>query len=143
MFLKSLSFQERSLFIELAIKLANVDDNYSEEEEQLIEEFKLEAEMPNYLTIGIETDRIVERLQQSSAACQKIIYFECVTLANIDGYVADQEKELLEKLKKAFSITDEIDNFVSSWVKNEQETFVDLCMQVAGHQEKIIKALEI
>lgn len=98
MFLKEFNKEESKAFINLVNQFANVDDNLVKEEEKLIKEYKKELNIEEDYDLVLAYDDVISILRRSSERIKKIVYFELVGLALIDGNYEDIEVDFLDKI---------------------------------------------
>ncbi|CUP60718.1 hypothetical protein [Clostridium baratii] len=98
MFLKEFNKEEAKAFINLVNQFANVDDNFVKEEEKLIKEYKKELNIEEDYDLVLAYDDVISILRRSSERIKKIVYFELVGLALIDGNYEDIEVDFLDKI---------------------------------------------
>ena len=104
MFLNELKKDEAIAFLELVNQVANVDEVFAKEEKNLIEDYKKELNLPEYEIQNMKYDEIIEKLSKSTERTKRIIYFEIVGLALIDGEYEEREVGLLEKIEKDLGV---------------------------------------
>lgn len=104
MFLKELSKDESLCFLNLVSIFAKVDNKFVKEEKILLEEYKEELGILDQDVKNMEYNEIVEQLKGSGDRVKKIIYFELVGLALVDGEYEDEEVDFLEKISSEFNI---------------------------------------
>ncbi|WP_338631479.1 hypothetical protein [Clostridium baratii] len=98
MFLKEFNKEEAKAFINLVNQFANIDDNFVKEEEKLIKEYKNELNIEEDYELILAYDEVISILRRSSERIKKIVYFELVGLALIDGNYEDIEVDFLDKI---------------------------------------------
>ncbi|AQM60678.1 hypothetical protein [Clostridium baratii] len=98
MFLKEFNKEEAKAFINLVNQFANIDDNFVKEEEKLIKEYKNELNLEEDYELILAYDEVISILRRSSERIKKIVYFELVGLALIDGNYEDIEVDFLDKI---------------------------------------------
>lgn len=105
MFLNELKRDEAIAFLELVNQMANVDEVFAKEEKELIEDYKEELKLPkDYEMKNISYEDIMKVLSKATIRNKRIIYFEILGLALIDGDYEAREIELLEKIEKDLNI---------------------------------------
>lgn len=105
MFLKELNKDESMCFLNLVSIFAKVDNKFAKEEKVLVDEYREELGIHTEEIKTIEYDEIINILKESSDRSKKIIYFELVGLALVDGEYEDEEIDFLEKIAAEFNIT--------------------------------------
>ncbi|CUO90043.1 MAG: hypothetical protein KIB43_05705 [Clostridium baratii] len=98
MFLKEFNKEEAKAFINLVNQFANIDDNFVKEEEKLIKEYKNELNIEEDYDLVLTYDDVISILRRSPERIKKIVYFELVGLALIDGNYEDIEVDFLDKI---------------------------------------------
>lgn len=104
MFLKELSKDESLCFLNLVSIFAKVDNKFVKEEKILLEEYKEELGILDQDVKYMEYNEIIEQLKGSGDRVKRIIYFELVGLALVDGEYEDEEVDFLEKIASEFNI---------------------------------------
>jgi tellurite resistance protein len=104
MFLHELNKKESIVFINLVREFANIDEIFAKEEENLIEEYIKELELDGDEIYKLTLEEVEELLKESSERAKKIIYFELVGLALVDGEYEHKEKVFLNNLAYSFNI---------------------------------------
>jgi tellurite resistance protein len=134
MYLALLNREEQQLFLELASIVANVDEEFSDEEAQLIELFRKEMNLPEkeYPIQNIGLTKILEKFGKSTSASQRMIFIEILGLVYADDSLHENEKDLLEKLKMRFSIDEKEEKSVTIALKELSEAYKKLGAFVAG-----------
>lgn len=104
MFLKELNKDEANAFLNLVSIFARIDNEFAKEEKALLDEYKEELGLVDYGIKEMVYEDIIESLKSSSDRAKRIIYFELVGLALVDGEYEDEEVDFLEKIAAEFSI---------------------------------------
>lgn len=125
MFLKKLSRSNQKLFLELAYYSATVDNEFSAFEKTMINEYRKEMDLDEskYKVKNLSIDDILKKLSKSSEQEKKIIFVELIGLVLSDKKFKKQEKTLIEKLMKAFDISDKLKVKAVKWVKDLQKFY--------------------
>lgn len=105
MFLKELNKEEAICFLNLVSIFTRVDDNFAKEEKVLVDEYKEELGLTNHEIKSIDYSDIIKTLKNSSEKSKRIVYFELVGLALVDGDYENEEVDFLEKLSVEFEIS--------------------------------------
>lgn len=105
MFLNELSKSEAISFLNLVSIFAKVDNKFSKEEKILLDEYKEELGILNEEIEIKEYDEIIPIIKQIDIRKRKIIYFELVGLALVDGEYENQEIDFLEDLASELEIS--------------------------------------
>lgn len=107
MFANLMDREEKGKFLELVYKIANCDQNYADEEEELVNNYKIELG----LTSIPETDSIENILKyfgDKGDQIKKIIFFELYGMIMADGLIADKEEKILMQIKENFTLDEVI-----------------------------------
>ena len=103
MFLNLINKEEKENFLELVYKIASCDDEFSEEEEEILNNYKLE--------LGIDTvpdtkpaEELIAYFSDRETQLKKVVFFELYGMIMADGMVVDDENAMLEKIKEAFAL---------------------------------------
>lgn len=104
MFLKELNKGEANAFLNLVSIFARIDNEFAKEEKALLDEYKEELGLVDSEINEMEYEDIIESLKSSTDRARRIIYFELVGLALVDGEYEDEEVDFLEKIAAEFNI---------------------------------------
>ena len=102
MFLKELNKEEAICFLNLVSIFAKVDNKFAKEEKVLVDEYKEELGISDEEIKVMEYDDVIKILHESSDKSKRIIYFELVGLALVDGEYENEEVDFLEKIAEEF-----------------------------------------
>ena len=105
MFLKELNKDESICFLNLVSIFSKVDNKFAKEEKVLVDEYREELGIYNKEIKTMEYDEIISILKNSSDKAKRIIYFELVGLALVDGEYEDEEIDFLEKVSSELNIS--------------------------------------
>lgn len=105
MFLNELNKDESMCFLNLVSIFARVDNKFAKEEKVLVDEYREELGMASEEIKAMEYDEIINILRASSDKAKKIIYFELVGLALVDGEYEDEEVDFLEKIAAELNVS--------------------------------------
>lgn len=98
MFLKELNNEEAVSFVNLLDQFANIDNVVAREEKRLIEGYVKELGLEKDKVGILSYDDIVAVLKKSKERIKRIIYFELIGLALVDGNYGDVEVDYLDKI---------------------------------------------
>lgn len=104
MFLHELNKEESIAFINLVKEFANIDEIFANEEKKLIDDYIKELSLEECNVYKLTLEEIEKTLRDSSNRVKKIIYFELVGLALVDGEYEHKEKVFLNNLAYSFNI---------------------------------------
>ena len=107
MFLNSMSTDEKGHFLELAYKLAQIDGNYAEEEEEIINSYKAELGITDIGDTG-SVDELIDFFATKDEPVKKIVLFELYGMICADSKIEESEKDVLEKIKTKFGISESL-----------------------------------
>lgn len=122
MFAKLLNQEEKEKFLELIFKIANCDNTFTEEEEELIDNYKLELglnEIKNTASMSALIDYFGEKQDQ----IKKVVFFELYGMIMADGYIAAEEESIMRQLKSKFGLSEELHTQIISAVIQLQEAY--------------------
>lgn len=104
MFLKELNKDEANAFLNLVSIFARIDNEFAKEEKALLDEYKEELGLVDSGIKEMVYEDIIESLKSSTDRARRIIYFELVGLALVDGEYEEEEVDFLEKIAAEFNI---------------------------------------
>ena len=104
MLLKDLSKRELDAFMKLLIDFISADNKISKTEKSILEEFKNTIQYKVEEAEKFTYEEAVEIIAQSSLRNKKIVYFELLGVALVDGEYETSEVEFLENLSIRFEI---------------------------------------
>lgn len=108
MFLHLLTDNQKSYFLELAIKAAEVNGNLAIEEKNLIKAFSLEMGIPPIYSTESSLESILQNIKEEcDMKTRKIIVFEILGILLVDSSYDEKEKEFLTKIIDILSISEE------------------------------------
>lgn len=119
MFTDVLQEDEKKDFLELIYKMANVDDDYAEEEQFVVEKYKLElglTDIPDTKNV----DDILVAFGTKSEETRKTVFFELYTMILADDVIEDEEEEFIGKVKNAFGLDDAVVEAIETAAKDYQ-----------------------
>lgn len=122
MFLQVMNAEEKEKFLEFVYKVANIDGEYAEEEQEIINSYKNElgvSEIPE--TSDIEG--LIEYFSTKVDEMKKIILFETFGLINVDDRIAKEEVNILNKVITSFGLDNEVVEKIKSAVKKLQDVY--------------------
>ena len=101
MFLKLLTDEEKRLFLNLAIYIASVDNDFTDKEKEKIKVFckEMEIECENFIT-KLSLNDVLDKLNFLEVFKKKIVLLEIVCLMLVDGLVKEEEKVLDQMIEK-------------------------------------------
>ena len=106
MYLSILNDNSKEYFLELAYFISLSDGKLSLEEKALLKKYKMECQIPKYKFKGITYDAIENHFVNKSTTIKKVVIFELIGLAYVDGHYSISERDIIEKLNVSFSLND-------------------------------------
>lgn len=106
MYLIVLNEKQKELFLELAYQLALIDNDFSEKEQVMLDSYcnEMRIGVPEVIHAG-SIDRIIKTMRNECTTLEKkIMFFEILGLALVDGNYDDSERKIIEEIMKAFEI---------------------------------------
>lgn len=105
MFLNELNKNEAIAFINVVSAFANVDNTFAKEEKEVLagylEELKLEENNIGKTNLADS----LKTLNESTDRIKKIVYFELIGIALVDGEYQEAEVEFLDSIANQFGIS--------------------------------------
>lgn len=130
MFLNVMEVEERKKFLELAFKLAQIDGDYAEEEEEIINSYKAElgiTEIEDTLSI----DELISYFSSKNDTVKKVVLFEVYGMIRADDKTEKSEEEVFDNIKSQFNISDDVVEQIVS-VADELQNVYDKLYDVLG-----------
>ncbi|KNY27708.1 MULTISPECIES: hypothetical protein [Clostridia] len=136
MLLKYLSKPEQELFLELCNFAANIDNDYSEQEKNYIQEYRQEMALDEnaYTIKRLEYDEIVKKiLEISTPESIRRIIIELIALLKSDGILHSQENNLIAKLQEDFKLSSDILKEIYESLENLENAYAKIFAIVNGN----------
>lgn len=99
---------QKSMFLSLALYLAKIDNDYSLQEQEIIQSYC--DEMNIKINQSAEYESVIQLISMIDEACdmttKRIIVFEAIGLALIDRDYSDEEKKIIYLMSSYFGIED-------------------------------------
>lgn len=127
MFLNQLENHHKKSMLDLVWLIINCDDDIDETELNMLENFKFEMRYfakPELRNL----DEILVAFQGASRMIKRIVMLECAGMVLADDFVAEEEKEILNKIAKTFRIEE-----------SSISTTLDIVKQLLLQQQRAIK----
>jgi len=105
MFANVMNQTEKEKFLELIYKIAQCDDEYSEEEEDLLNNYKNELGLQDVNDTDT-LEGLVNFFAVKSQELKKIVFFELYGMIMADRKIESKEKNLIELIETAFGLTE-------------------------------------
>lgn len=106
MYLAVLPQKAKENFLNLALYVANADNQFSAEEQNMLNAFAGEMNI-SYQPVTMPLEEILSRFSDLSLSEKKIVFFELMGLAVVDNHLAKEEKEILERTLTALNLPPE------------------------------------
>ena len=103
MFANVMNQSEKEKFLELIYKIAQCDEEYSEEEEEILNNYEAELGMENVNDTDT-LEGLVTFFAGKSPELKKIVFFELYGMIMADRKIEKKEAELMEMIEKAFGL---------------------------------------
>lgn len=107
MFVNLFNLEEKENFMELIYKIATCDGEYASEEEELVNNYKIELGL-DYIPDTKSVDELIESFSGKDIRIKKILFFELYGMIMADGIIANKENDILENLKVKLSLDENI-----------------------------------
>jgi tellurite resistance protein len=117
MFLNRLNKEEKVAFLELAHYVARIDGDFAEEERTIIQTYCFEMQIDDieYDENTFNLENLLEIFQNKMS--QKILVLELMALIYSDGYLDENEQNIINHITKAFSMNNALVQIYAEWTK--------------------------
>ena len=122
MFLQVMNTEEKEKFLELVYKIANIDGEYAEEEQEIVNSYKNELGLSKVPETS-DIDGLVRYFSAKATELKKIVLFETVGLINADEKIEMEEADLLDKMSGAFGLDKDVVDRIKSVAKKLQDVY--------------------
>ena len=122
MFLQVMNTEEQEKFLELVYKIANIDGEYAEEEQEIVNSYKNELGLSKVPETS-DIDGLVRYFSAKATELKKIVLFETVGLINADEKIEKEEADLLDKMSGAFGLDKDVVDRIKSVAKKLQDVY--------------------
>lgn len=122
MFLQVMNTEEKEKFLELVYKIANIDGEYAEEEQEMVNSYKNELGLSKVPETS-DIDGLVRYFSAKATELKKIVLFETVGLINADEKIEKEEADLLDKMSRAFGLDKDVVDRIKSVAKKLQDVY--------------------
>lgn len=126
MFLNVLSQEEKVKCMELFCLIVNIDGNYSEEEQLVMENYKIELGLDEIPEVEDSLEELIDYFSAKSKSIKKMLCFEIYGLILADKNVAIKEQNLLEIIDSKFHIEKEKLTEIKNLVTKLQTLYEDI-----------------
>lgn len=106
MFLGTIKESYRESVLDLALYIAESDNDFSESEKSVIDAYRQEMGL-SYQPQKKELKAILDSLSPADSNDKRKILFEIAALVIADGSYSDEEEKLVKEISAAFNISDD------------------------------------
>lgn len=108
MYLSLLEEEKKRVFLELAYEMAFLDNDFSEKEQLMIESYcnEMQIDVPSVIRARSMADLIETIKEEWEEREKKIVLFEIIGLAMIDGNYDEKERKSIASMTEVFGLRD-------------------------------------
>lgn len=118
MFLNLLDHKEKKSFLKLAHHVANSDNDFSDEQKQIINQYCIEMQIDD-ISLDEKNEAFISVLEEiKNPKSQRIILLEIMALIYSDNYLHQEEQLLLDEMLKAFKLSNSLSEVYANWSKS-------------------------
>lgn len=125
MYLELLTPDERRTFLDLAYQAVEVDGEVAPQEQEMIDSYRNECMLPDYVRSDRTIEQNLEALKQSERSHRKIVLLELIGLWSADNVWKDEELAMMDKVAKELAIPDSRVNRIRRWSREFRQTIAD------------------
>lgn len=140
MFLNELNKKEAIAFVNLVEALANVDNVFTQNEKDLIDEYIEELDLNKEKIEKLDFESAVKELERTTDRVKNIIYFELIGLALCDGEYNKKEIQFLKGLAVRFNISTNKQQEFINYFKMVKEIYDTTVVDYEGKIELLKKS---
>lgn len=107
MFIAGFDKQKQAAFLNLAYTMVYADGRLDEKEQMIFESYQIEVEADMSKVHTVDFDEELSAFDECTQVEKQRIFFELYAIALIDDAYPEEEKKLVETVKKRFGISDE------------------------------------
>lgn len=122
MFLQVMNMEEKEKFLELVYKVANIEGEFSEEEQEIINSYKNELGLFEIPETG-DIDSLADYFAIKADEIKKIVLFEIVGLINADDKIVKEETNILNIMTGRFGMDNEAVEKIKAVAKKLQDIY--------------------
>jgi len=122
MFLQVMNDEEKARFLELVYKVASIDGEYAQEEQEIVNSYKNELGIYDVAETG-NIDELISYFSDKNLTLKKIVLFEIIGLINADDKVEAAEASVLVKIENAFGLDKKLVDKIDSVIKKLQNAY--------------------
>ena len=118
MFLNRLNSDEKVAFLELAHHVARSDNDFSEDQKNIISKYCLEMQMDDiaYDEEQFDIYNTLDKIQNHRS--RKIVLLEIMALIYSDDFLHEGERKVLEKILEEFDLNYNLSIVYTQWAKS-------------------------
>jgi uncharacterized tellurite resistance protein B-like protein len=107
MFLSLLTKEEKFYFIDLIVKVVNVDGDPTETELQIMNRLKYEMgdDVSRYRKSNMSLEKLIEYFAQKPKATRNLVFMNLVSTSLYDEFYSVEEHLLIEQIQNSFEIS--------------------------------------
>ncbi|MGL5085717.1 MAG: hypothetical protein ACRC68_08395 [Clostridium sp.] len=105
MFLNELNENESVAFVNVVSEFANVDHTFAKEEKEVLNGYLEELNLNEDIIGKVSFEEALQTLDTSNDRIKKIVYFELIGLALVDGEYQESEVDFLDNIASRFGIS--------------------------------------
>lgn len=105
MFLNELNKNEAVAFVNVVSEFANIDNTFAKEEKEVLDGYLEELKLDKDSVGKMNFDDSLKTLNESNDRIKKIVYFELIGIALVDGEYQDKEVDFLDDIANKFEIS--------------------------------------
>ena len=106
MFIKGLSKELQSAFLNLAYTMVYADNQLAEEEKKIFDSYSLEVDVDMKDAHKVDFAQELAVFDKCNDVIKRRVFFELYAIALIDDVYAEEEKLLVDMMKERFNISD-------------------------------------
>lgn len=123
MFLSILNEEDKLNFIEFIHLVANCDEDFADEEKEILNNYMIETGIDSIPDIGKSIDDILLYFSKRDDSIKKVVLFEVYGLILSDDKLSKEEKEILNKIDKLSGLNNEEVNKIKELVEELKKVY--------------------
>lgn len=127
MFLFALNDREAEAFLELAHIAMHVDGVIAKEEQDLLENFRIELDLVDYSIQEKTQEELVAIFELSTKQVKRVVLLELSCMLYSDKSLTEDERLWIEKLSKDFALSMDDMSRLLSWSRDYVD-FIDVAL---------------
>ncbi|MCC8046448.1 MAG: hypothetical protein LIP12_13295 [Clostridiales bacterium] len=122
MFAQILNAEEKAKFLELIYKTATCDSDYAEEEQELVNNYKIELGL-NEIPESAEIKELIDYFGAKNSTIRRAVFFEIVGMIQADDKVEETETKIMETMKQSFALPPQTYDCLMEAVRELQQAY--------------------